>query len=155
MPSLTMAGCLVPRLNGTFKATVRLTLPSISPSGQCRTGKFFWRFTAQGLAKPESVRRPPDRGQGQWLLKLRTRARQRVLHSFSEGGSATAVAVRPMPRLYNPPLRAGLWAWLAGLRLAHTSSRYRSTTCIAYPLTCFAYRSGYSNVAGSSQTQRG
>jgi len=64
MPSLTMAGCLVPRLNGTFKATVRLTLPSISPSGQCRTGKFFWRFTAR--AKPDSVRQPPDRGQGQW-----------------------------------------------------------------------------------------
>jgi hypothetical protein len=57
MPSLTTAGCLVPRLNGTFKATVRLTLPSISPSGQCWTGKFFWRFTAR-------VERNPTRSGG-------------------------------------------------------------------------------------------
>jgi hypothetical protein len=52
-------------------------------------------------------------------------------------------------------LKSNQVAWRVTLRLAHTSSRYRSTTCIALPLACFAYRSGYLNVAGSSQTQRG
>jgi hypothetical protein len=65
MPSPMMAGCLVPRLNGTFKATVRLTLLSISPSGQCLDGEIFLAIHRAGRAKPDSVRRPPDRGQGQ------------------------------------------------------------------------------------------
>jgi hypothetical protein len=52
VPSPTTAGCLVPRLSGSFKATlarraiaerrrIKLTLPSDSPSGSCRKGNFF------------------------------------------------------------------------------------------------------------------
>ena len=66
-------------------------------------GEIFLAIHRAGRAKPDSVRRPPDRGQGQWLLKLRTRARQRVLHSFSEGGSAAlASALRCRPSTHRP-----------------------------------------------------